>query len=91
MSGLYRLIGMEFLCGASCIGFPETKDCVCGGFGRIGHVDFLEIKNKVGLASRKQNQLGGTDLTGQIGKKWLSRRLPVVFCYKVCGIGLLTD
>ncbi|PKI33406.1 hypothetical protein CRG98_046203 [Punica granatum] len=52
---------------------------------------FWKSKNKVGLAGRKQNQLGGTDPTGQVGKKWLSRRLPVVFCCKVGGIELLTE
>ncbi|PKI75964.1 hypothetical protein CRG98_003622 [Punica granatum] len=63
--------------------FQGTKDHACGGFGRRAHVDFLEIKNKVGLASRKQNRLGGTDPTGQrramarslawLGSAWLAQ------------------
>ncbi|PKI58985.1 hypothetical protein CRG98_020630 [Punica granatum] len=53
LSGLYRLIGVAFLCGSVALDSQGTKDHACGGFGRRAHVDFLEIKNKVGEKREK--------------------------------------
>ncbi|PKI48123.1 hypothetical protein CRG98_031485 [Punica granatum] len=55
----------------------ETKDHAYSGFGRRALVDFSEIKNKVGLVSRKQNRLEQNRPDWASGKKWLSRGLPM--------------
>ena len=69
----------------------ETKDHVCGGFGRRAPVDFPEIKNEVGSVTKRQTQSGQNRPDWHPMKKRLYGRLPVVFWCKVGGIGLLTD